>query len=150
MPIAIISTLAPANNGGFATHDSAYGLGGWVSVINLSDMYAISPLRLRAGMACRIVSLSATYILNADVKTWVLQNSSNSSKLVFIEQVATVAGVQTIVCDPNIIATGYSLYINGLLQISTSYTLSSNTVTIPATSNVVVGDILTFYYSIGA
>lgn len=153
MAIALIGTIVPLNNASFATHDSAYGKGGWVSVTALSDMYSISALRLTAGMACRVVSLNQTYILSADLVTWVLDSGSGPlpivNKLKIIEQYALAAGAQLIINGDNIniAQTGYSLYINGLLQSVTSYQVSGYTVTINAISQVMANDFMSFFFN---
>jgi hypothetical protein len=153
MAIGIISKVVPYNNGNFATHDSKYGKGGWVSVNALVDMYALSALRLSAGMACRVISLNQTYILSLDLVTWVLDAGSRpapvTSKLKIIEQYATESGPQLIINSDqiNIQQTGYSLYINGLLQRIASYQVVGYSVIIDADSSVIAGDFMSFSFN---
>lgn len=146
MPISIISTIIPSNNGNFATHDAKYGLGGWFSVLTIADMNAISQLRRTAGMACRVTANDSTYFLNADLVTWVLE--SKGDYLRYVEYTAINAGLQTI--NTGIVKnSGYCLCINGLPQSINSYSIGQNTVTVPETSNVLTDDFLMFSYYTG-
>lgn len=71
MPIDLITYIKPKNDGTFATHDSQYGKGGWHEVVTMLDRDNIPILRRRAGMACNVLDEGRTFILAADLASWV-------------------------------------------------------------------------------
>jgi len=70
--LPIISTIVPANNQVFPTHDAQYGKGGFMSVPDMQSMLNISPYRRTAGMGCLVQNggKSILYILQPDLLTW--------------------------------------------------------------------------------
>lgn len=70
MAIDLIATIAPKNDGAFATHDSKYGLGGWREVETLGDRDAITEDRRRAGMIVYVLEEQQAYKLGDDLTSW--------------------------------------------------------------------------------
>jgi hypothetical protein len=63
-----------------------------------------------------------------------------------IEQTITSAGANTINVPNPMNSDGHSLFINGLAQSSASYSLSGQTVILPSTLSLMVGDVVIFNY----
>lgn len=130
MGIPLIATIEPQNNGLFATHDAQYGKGGWVSVPTVVEMGNISPNRRTAGMACRVVSLNVTYILNSDLLTWTPTTA------------APVIGSSTTIATINLAGSGNltllpAQYNSNVIVLSGLLT-SNVLITVPPTPNVFV------------
>jgi hypothetical protein len=76
MPIFLITHIAPKNNQDFPTHFSTYGKGGWHEAATLVARNALPAARRTAGMACRVLENDTTYILQADLTTWIADTTS--------------------------------------------------------------------------
>lgn len=63
----------------YATHDEAYGCGGYRSVTSVKERDAIPEQRRKAGMLVKVLEEDIVYELEADLKSWKIFSAGASS-----------------------------------------------------------------------
>jgi hypothetical protein len=127
----VAATVTPfTTSDTFPTHDEIYGKGGFRTVASSTERDALPTARRSVGMLV-FVQDDQIYQLTDDLVTWSpLLISGGPSGLTADEFTATSDGAQTrtysTTPSPNT-----TVYINGLIQQSGSFTISGDTVSLP-------------------